>query len=256
MVSIDTLAPGILRFDLNGVVTDDDIAAMRGALQPLIDGTDDISLLIDLADITDVTGSALAADLRAEAALLPYWRRFARIAAITDKEWVGNVMRVSAHLLPKLDLRTFGPDDADAAVQFVLGEGPERESPARSVRVLDTAHPNLLAFEIDGVLHKQDAEFIQEYLEQAQSDGRRVSLLVRATDYRGFDPTMMFGGSLWSMKLNALTHLHRYAVVGMPAWVQSMANLANPLSPLKIAVFDLDEEDEARDWAVVGLDDG
>ncbi|WP_168201232.1 STAS/SEC14 domain-containing protein [Qingshengfaniella alkalisoli] len=253
MLTIETLAPRALFVDLNGIVTQDDIARLRESVEPLVQSDGDISLLVDMVGVSDVTGKAIAADLKLETQMIRYWTRFTRVAVVTDKKWVANLTRVSAHLVPRSDFRVFEPADLDKAKTFITGKMEDGSKRSTGLRRLGSQHPDLLAYEVDGVVGREDAEAMVKTLESALSSKRPVSVLVKMTHYGGFEPSLLFSGNLWAVKLAAVKGLHRYAIVGDSGWLNSISGFANPLTAVEMKAFSKSDEAEAWDWAVDGL---
>ena len=85
-------------------------------------------------------------------------------------------------------------------------------------------------------------------IESVTRGNRKVDLMVRVVGWSGFDMKSLFEDDLWKMKFGALRSLRRYALVGGPSWMGSVATMAARVLPYEIRVFRLDEEDEARRW--------
>jgi hypothetical protein len=257
MLVVEKIGPMTLSLDLQGQVTASDIDMLDGAIRELLDEDGQINLLVDLAGITDVTAGAVAEDLKVETALLPHLGRFGRMAAISDKAWISSLMRAAGHLMPRLEFRTFTPEESLAARAFVLDDGAGDAAPAPGVRFLPAPHPRVIAYEIDGVIRQDDVDAILERLNAMLSDseeeGHKISLLVRFTHFGGFAPMMLLNGQLWTAKLAAIRNLHRYAIVGGGGWMEGVARLADPVTAVEMKCFPATEEDAARDWVVEGL---
>ncbi len=257
MIIIEKIGPQTLSLDLRDQVSASDIQAVDDAVRDLLEEDGKINLLLDLTGISDVSAGAVAEDVKVETALLPHLRRFGRIAAVTDKQWIATVMRAAGNLMPGLEYQTFDPDDRLAARTFVLDEGAAPETPVPAVRFLDPPHPHVLAYEIDGVIQQSDADAVIDRLNtmmaETPGEGRRISLLVRVTNFAGFAPSMLISGPLWTAKMAAIRNLHRYALVGAGGWMESLAKLADPVTTVEMKSFDADDEDDAREWVSEGL---
>ncbi|MCA8883168.1 MAG: STAS/SEC14 domain-containing protein [Rhodobacteraceae bacterium] len=256
MIEIEKIGPHVLSATLSGQIEAQDIAAFDQAIRAEFSGDGRLHLLVDLTGITDVTLGAMAEDLRAETALLPHLRRFGRMAAITEKAWVATLMRAAGHLMPSLEFRSFGPGQGDEARAFVLG-GASGADPVPAIRFLDPPHPHVIAYEIDGVIHQDDADAViarlNALMAETEGQGRKIGLLVRFTHFGGFAPMMLLSGQLWTAKLAAIRNLHRYAIVGGGGWMEGVARLADPLTAVEMKCFPASEEAAARAWVVDGL---
>lgn len=255
MISIEKIGVQALAIDLSGEVTSQDVKAVDSAIRDAFDESGDIHVLLDLTGISDVTAGAVATDLKVETALLPHLGRFGRMATITDKAWISTVMRAAAHLMPGLDFQSFSPEEALSARAFVLGAQEKETKPA--IRPLESPHPHVLAYEIDGFISQADADDLfakfNDLMEISETQGAKVGLLVRIKSFNGFAPTMLVSGSVWSTKLNAIRNLHRYAIIGAQGWMTGLTQLVDPITAVEIKNFTAEEEDAAREWVSEGL---
>ena len=53
---------------------------------------------------------------------------------------------------------------------------------------------------------------------------------------------------LWSVKMRGLKQVERYALVGGPDWMETVARWSEPLVRVETRYFDLSEEKRAWDW--------
>jgi hypothetical protein len=256
MIKHEHLTPDTLLVEMVGAVTATDLADLDAVLTDTLgqDAKATVNLLLDLRGLTDVGAEPTPDSVPPEALIYPYLKRIQRLAAISDRHWVGVVVRVAGGMLPGLEARVFPGDQRAMARDFVLGQLAEPgDGKGPALRLLDSGHPDLIAYEIDGVLHQHDADRILDLLERALDRDRPVSLLVKIKSYGGFDPSMLLSGPLWTMKLAGIRHLHRYAVVGAEPWMQSVAQFANPLTLLNMKLFGTAAESEAWAWVKDGL---
>jgi hypothetical protein len=248
MLRIETLAPHVVHFDLSGIITADDIRAMGDALEPMLAGGGDVAMLADAVGVEDITGKAVAEDLKLEVKMIRYWTRFSRVALVTDKQWIRNLTKASSHLVPRSDIRLFTPDQMEAAREFVMGASADRATAQPAIRMIDSPDEDIIAFEIDGVVTREDAEQMFKVFETRKGEGRKVNMLMRLRHYGGFDPAMMLNAPFWSMKLAALRNTGRCALVGGPQWMQSAAGFAAPLTNIEVRRFAAEEEPAAWEW--------
>lgn len=250
MIDVEYLAEDALSVSVRGVVDRADRDRLLGALADTAQGAEPVGMLLDITAAED-----LAADLIADAedlhAFREPWGALRRLAVIAEGQGAHLAVPLLAVALPELSVAVFHPDDARAADRFAKGR---REGDKTAVTMLASHHPGLIALEVDGVLSADDMERLMDRIEAAgEESDSKISVLVRLTEYRGFDPRVMMDSQSWRRRLAGLGMLHRYAVVGVDVWTQTMSSFARPISAIDIRLFTLDQEDEARDWAVAGL---
>jgi len=110
------------------------------------------------------------------------------------------------------------------------------------------AGPDVLAFEIDGLMTGRDMETVAPAMQKALESGGPVDMLVRVRNYGGFSPDLLTRGDVWPLKLAALGHVRRYALVGAPGWMASTIRVIGAMLPMEIRLFDAGDEDSARAW--------
>lgn len=249
MLAIDRVQPDILQLTLSGVVDKTDIEKVEAAITPMLEGDGRIGLLIDIVELEDMTGDAIAEDMRFEFGMLAQWSKVARLALITDKKAFEAMMRWADPLLPSTEMLSFGPDRVEAARGWVADFPRDAEETAgRGIRIIEDGTDGLLAFEIIGSVTREDAARVLEPFQRLTGRDRKIDLMVRITDFSGFDPAMLVDGEFLGSKFQAIGHVRRYAIVGAPAWMRTVANAAAAVLPFDIRTFDLDDETAARAW--------
>ncbi len=113
---------------------------------------------------------------------------------------------------------------------------------------IKTERDDVIAFEVDGHLGKEETDRVYDLLEEAYSRHDSVNLLVRMGRYDGFDWAALFSEKTYFGKLHALKHLRRYAVVGGPNWFGSAIGFFNPLFRVDVRHFEFDDEAAAWNW--------
>lgn len=84
-----------------------------------------ISIYCDLVGMGMVTPVAMAKDLRYALGKLGEYHRFARGAIVTERDWLGSVMRLASVFFPHTDLRAFTPAERAAALAWASQELPK-----------------------------------------------------------------------------------------------------------------------------------
>jgi len=98
------------------------------------------------------------------------------------------------------------------------------------------------------VVNKEAIDKIIPKLTKVFEDNEKVNLLARVPEYSGVSPDVFSMPSLFSMKLSALKHVKRYAIIGPKDWMGKLVGLFQPFVSMEIRLFDLSEEDKAWEW--------
>jgi len=248
MISVETRADNVLVIRLSGTVEESDIETMEDAFEGKLDTDARFGLVVDMADWTDITGEALAEDAKFEFGLLGKLNRFPRMALVSDKKFPQAVAKFFDPLIPAVEIRTFTTRERDQAIAFASEPVEPPAQPKHGVTVLDTGNPQLLGFAIEGRLSKEDMEQVVELLQRAYESEQKIDLIVVWKGGYRFDPSILTEKSVISMKLSSLSHIRRYAVVGGPNWMKTVAGTIASALPIDMHFFDSDDEAEAWAW--------
>jgi hypothetical protein len=102
--------------DLSGTVDERDVSDYKKRIYAALETHDKIGLVIDLIGLSDMTPAAIREDIRFEVGLLGDLKRFAKVAIVSDKQFMQALVRYFAPLVPFMDMKIFAPDArADAA---------------------------------------------------------------------------------------------------------------------------------------------
>ncbi|TYO88793.1 STAS/SEC14 domain-containing protein [Oceanicella actignis] len=247
-------APHVLALRFAGRIEARDVDAAAEMLRDLLAREERVSMFFEIDRYEGVSAEALAHDLRAGIALLPEIGRIMRIALVTDVGWIAAAARLEDRILPHVHLRVFSPAERAEALEWVAvpSEPPRlaHEPTGPGLHLIETADPKVVAFEIDGRLTLADIDHVAPILQAAWQAHDRIRLLGRVRDWRGFDAEVLFSARTAAMKLGALRHVERYALVGGPSWLARWIELAAPFAPMELRWFPAEREDEA--WAWVG----
>lgn len=248
MLKIEKAPNHVIAFGLVDVLEQKDIAALQKVFQEKLRSQERICLLMDMTKWTDVTSAAIAADAKFEFGLIGQLNRFEKVAVITDKQFVEAAMRFMNPLFPTIDVKCFGPDEHDKALAFVSELPTKRPALKSATKLIDTGSPKIIGYEIDGTMTREDVHKIVEPLEKAFKSNNKIDLFVRMRNYAGFDPTILTESSFMSMKLSAINHIRRYAVVGAKDWMKNAAGFFASMLPIEMKFFDASQEKEAWAW--------
>ncbi len=248
MLKIEKAPNHVAAFGLVDVLEQKDIAALQKHMQEKMSSQDRICLLIDMTKWSDITSAAIVADAKFEFGMIGQLNRFEKMAVVTDKKFVEAFMSFLSPLVPTIEIKCFGPDEHDKALAFVSELPAERVALKSAAKMIDTGSSALIGYEIDGTLTREDAHKIVDPLEKAFKSNDKIDLFVRMKNYAGFDPSILTEKSFMSMKLTAISHIRRYAVVGAKDWMKNAAGFFASMLPIEMKFFDASQEKEAWAW--------
>ena len=106
----------------------------------------------------------------------------------------------------------------------------------------------IYTFTVEGEMTPQNVEAFYETLAKATVNGGQVQLLTVVQDFPKFQSFKTLSAAA-KLKLNALKHLTKCAVLSDKDWVETLLPFGNFLTPdLPIRHFDLDQRAEALAW--------
>ncbi len=242
-----------LRFE--GKLTGEDVGRYQGALDAKLTQQGKIGLCVDITGLSDMNADALIKGTKADLDALAHLSRFGRLAIVSDKEWPAAAIRFIDPMLPTLEMRAFGPDQADAAMAWAAEPSRTAEGQAPAFRFIPTSRDDVLAFEINGAITSEAMPGVIEEVEAFLARHDKARLLGRIRHFGGVDPSVFMQGGLVSMKLAAMEKVERYAVVGAPGWMGKAVEAMNPVFP-GIDMRAFAAESEADAWAWLGAKPG
>lgn len=252
MIAVKELKPRIFEVTLSGVVEASDIESMKRDLTPALEAEGRMGLVLRLEDLDDMTGDALIADARFEFSMLPQWSKVARVAVVTDKQAFEALLNWFDPVLPMIEFRSFAPSDVETARSWASELPDAGEAAGPGVRVVEDGSDGVLVFEINGKMTEAGVEQVFAAFDRAVEKHGKVNLMVRVTDYEGFDLGLLGDRDFMTAKFGAIGKVGRYAIVGAPGWMRTMVQGIGPLMPIEMRAFDTEEDAKARDWASAG----
>ena len=250
---IETLsAPDhVLAMRLTGRIDEADIAAAIDLLEAKLAQHERIAFYAEV-ELAGMTPGAFAKDIRYGLGKLRELRRFPRAAVVTSQDWVRWITRIEGAILPQLQMRVFPPAEREEAFAWASQPLPDvhaETEPARpAIAMISTTKPDVIAFEIDGRIRADDMRRVIAASEEAMQAHARVRVLVRIRNFDGVGIDALRHEGLPAMKLRGFRQVERYALVGGPTWMASLAGWLAPLSRIETRHFDLGEEAEAWRW--------
>lgn len=253
MLTIETKSENVMILRLSGILTIDDIAAMKKAVFDRLADGEPIGLVVDVCDWDDMTAEAIAADAKFEWEMLGKLRQIPRVAFIANKQWYNALIGLLKSLLPLVEVKTFSPDLPNAmqqATEFASAAASQSiaEVARPSIERIPTDRDDLLAFEYRGYLKSEDLKVVLEPVKAAMDRHQKIDLFVRLDHFTGFDPSIIFHRLLLSVKMAAMTTIRRYAIVGANSWMKRVVQIFDPLVSIEMRTFDIEQEAEAWEW--------
>lgn len=204
------------------------------------------NLLVDITAAAGFTLSAVTVELAHVPSLMKWIYGLDRIAIISDEDWIRTASRIESALLPGVTYEVYDEDEADAALAWIREE--EGAPHTGAFRELDLDKPGIAAFELAGRLDRAESERGVAMVRARLEDPDCSRLMIVIKNWHGFDIDAIFSSQVMGGKFDLIGKLDRYAIVGGPDWIGSMAGAVGMLFKPEIRAFDLGEQDEALDW--------
>lgn len=120
--------------------------------------------------------------------------------------------------------------------------------PLPAIRRIDADRDDLCALEVVGRFTAADLENAYGLLQAAYEEHDKIDLLVRISDYEGFDWNAALDETIIGAKSQALRHVRKYAVVGGPAWMRLAVGVFGPFMSVDVRHFSMRDEAAAWEW--------
>lgn len=244
-------APHVVALRVGGRITTEDVERAEAALDEALAAHERVSLFVVLDGVGWVDPAALLRDLRYSLGQLKNLHRFGRVAVVTGLGWVQALVGAEDAALPGVDVRSFVPSARADAEAWVSAAPPP---PEPALVPLPSPRPNALAYAVRGTLREDDLAPFEAALRAAVAEHGAADVFLRVERAPGVGLDAI-GPALGRMKLHALGHVRRYAVVGGPGWLAAAAGLLEPLLPVRVRHFEAGEDTAAWAWLDAGRDE-
>jgi hypothetical protein len=256
MIEKLSAAPGVVALRATGRLDERDIDEAIALIEEALASEERIAVFMEV-DISGMSPGAITRDISYGVGKLRELHRFPRVALVTGQDWIRRVAQVQHRLLPQIEMQVFPPDERDAAMEWISQPLPEIETEERepaepAVREIETDRPNLLAFEINGRIRGSDMRLLIPLFDAAMKAQPKLRVLVKIVDFRGVSLDALRAEGLVAMKMKGLRQVERYAIVGGPDWMKTIADRLGPWVPVETRHFPAAREAEA--WAWLGAD--
>lgn len=247
MIHFDTSHAPLFHITIKGDIDRDQVRDFYKQFKPALDEAGRVGLVVDMTGFEDITPGAMLEDVIEELGLLDDLSKMPRAALVTGNRMLAGMVRYINPVIPRMEVRSFAPEDMSAAAEWAA-DLPEKAARTPGLRLLDSGHPDVLAFELNGYMDDDDVDVIVKPFRDRIDQGGKFNALARLTHFAGFDPEILFDRALLGMKWDAIRALHRYAIVTDHVWVRPVAGFARMISKVEIEIFPLAREAEAWDW--------
>lgn len=246
MFDISRIGRDVLSVKLSGTLGKDDYARVCDAVESSLAENEKTHICAEIEDFTGVDVGAFAAYLPRGLAMLRKLDRFGRIAVVSDQRWIRWATRLESALLPHISYETFESAERDRALAWVKGESELPHGPA--LKLIETGDPNVLAYEVNGKITAYEMEAAASAFEPAIAGGGKLRVLGRVRRFGGVETSALLSQQYLRIKRELLGRVERYALVGAPLWMESLADTTAPLFGVEFRCFRVEEEPLAWAW--------
>lgn len=111
----------VAAFRISGTLRGEDYDELIPAIEEKLEHNEYIGMLADLTQFDHMTAKALQRDLSYAMSKLGEYRRFRRVAVISDKGWIETTTKLAGRLFPRIEMRVFHNGELEEAMRWVAG---------------------------------------------------------------------------------------------------------------------------------------
>ena len=126
MIQFSQTQGNVLVLRAGGTISGQDIDAAVTDVESMLADYEEIGVVADMTDLKAMTAQAVAKDFAAEFKFLGDWKRFPKIAVVADNDWLEGLAHAVGAILPQIEVKTFAPDDSEAALAFASSVRSDR----------------------------------------------------------------------------------------------------------------------------------
>jgi hypothetical protein len=234
----------VAAFRLSADITKADYDRLMAEVEGKLHNHPHIAVYTELAEPVHMTLPALLTDVRYGLTKLGQWRRFARVALVTDKAWASGLMRAAAPWLPGIEARAYRSSEREAALSWVGQALP----PPPALRMIATTRPDTYALVWNGRIRAADMDQVLGVLRSELEAHMSTRMLVRIEHMGGIEPAALLKSSVVRVKLLGWRKIERYALVGGPAFLARYVRLVRRFTNIDIRHFTSAQESDAWTW--------
>lgn len=121
MFTVTRVSDARIDFTIQGKITGPEMASGLTELLALSEGFEEGVMLYRIEGFKWPTFNAVMAEAIRIPKLFGLLKRFGKIAVISDKAWVRRAAAIEGAVIPKMKIKTFKPEQADAAEAWLAG---------------------------------------------------------------------------------------------------------------------------------------
>lgn len=126
MIEILQSAPHVAAFHFTGTLDGEDYDACVAEIETRLSLHPRIAVYTDLTGMTGMSAEAVGKDVRYAIDKFGEYSRFARSAVVTERHWLARVSAFVGKLVPNTELKTFEPDQREAAMAWAAQPIPPK----------------------------------------------------------------------------------------------------------------------------------
>ncbi len=131
----------VIAIHLSDTLTVDDVKHYKVLIEEKIAEHERFGMCVDLTGVSKIGADALTEDAKVEFELLTHLSKFRRCAIVTDAPWLRTLTNTFDHLIPVLEMKSFGGGERAAAIAWAA-DGPARSQVKSASAPVASAAPD------------------------------------------------------------------------------------------------------------------
>lgn len=246
MIDISKLAPNVHQVQITGKLQSSDMQQVIELAETVTSSTEKANIVLTVDSIEGFEWSVVGKEVAHLPALFRMLLQLDRIAVVADQVWIRTAARIESALLPGVTYEVFPRQKLQQALAWAKGEIDSPHSDG--VQLIDVGDSSIVAFELDGRIDTDNATKVIKDAKIALENTGARRMMARIKSWYGFDPSLLVSGDIAKSKMDFIKRLDRYAIVGGPDWLGSLAETMSSVVDIEIKAFDLDDEEKAVEW--------
>ncbi len=241
----------LVAFKLSGELTANDVERSTNALIDALKTQERVSIFAEIGEPFSLTLEGLWKDLVNSFNNFGIRKKVFRLAVVSPSEVYSAILRIEGFVLSSTAMRVFTPEQREEAFAWASKKPepmPKPEPAKRAIRFIQTTNENVFAYEVDGRVIDADVKETAAELHGLFERKEKANVIALIRDFGGFELSALLRDDLVRVKIQSLSKVERYAVVGAPTWMRNLLELLDPALKMKIRVFEPEQEQDAWDW--------
>src|SRR5690606_12687552 len=153
-------ARDVIALQITGKLDHDSALHLIEVLEAAVSANDKTHVFAEIIDFSGMDFTHLPQYIGRAVPFLGKLTRLGRVAVVSDQAWLRALARLESAILPHVSYETFTSEERERALAWVEGGGA-LHGPA--LKVIETGKADVLGFEIDGKLTRQEIEAAADY---------------------------------------------------------------------------------------------